>query len=131
MATRLSPEVERFLAEHVRSVEQLEVLLRLFAEPERLWTSADVAKELRIDPVSAARRLADLVKQELATPVEGGAEPAFRSSGAEAPAVAELARCYQSMRVSVIQAIYSRPAENIQLFADAFRLRRDDDGEKS
>jgi hypothetical protein len=38
----------------------------------------------------------------------------------------ELARHYQERRVAVITEIYSNPVKKVQTFADAFRLRRED-----
>jgi hypothetical protein len=128
MTSRLPPHVERFLVENVRSLEQLEILLLLHRAPERSWTAAEVAKELRIEPASAARRLEDLLVRGHAARAEG---EAFRGDGPEAlrSTIRDLAEAYETLRVTVIQVVYSRPAENIQLFADAFLIRKD--GEKS
>jgi hypothetical protein len=124
--SQIPAEVTRFILDHVGSVDQLEILLTLAAEPERSWTPPEVARELRIDAEVARRRMQEFVGQSLLTSRTGeefsiGEAPGLRKL------LSEVASSYASMRVSVIQTIYSRPAENIQLFAAAFRLRKRDE----
>ena len=45
-----------------------------------------------------------------------------------AKVVAAVADAYAERRYTVIDVIFSKPAERIRVFADAFRLRQDDDG---
>jgi hypothetical protein len=47
MRDRMSPDTRRFLAEEGGSVLQLELLLLLAREPDRVWTAAGLALELR------------------------------------------------------------------------------------
>ncbi len=60
MSSGISRAVEQFIHDNINSVEQLEVLLLLAADPQREWTATRVSQELRIQPESAANRLADL-----------------------------------------------------------------------
>ena len=46
----LSADVERFVAEHIHSVEQLEVLLLVQRTHPREWTAAQIVAELRTAP---------------------------------------------------------------------------------
>jgi hypothetical protein len=39
-----------------------------------------------------------------------------------------LAGCYNELRVTVVGVLYSRPVDRIRVFADAFRIRREDEG---
>lgn len=115
--------VRAFVAQHIDSVEQLEVLLLVRDHAERRWSADQVAAELRIDPRSAAQRLEDLRDVGLLA----GAEPAFSyrpRTPALADQTAELASMYQTHRVAIIAVIFSRPSERIRSFADAFRIRR-------
>lgn len=123
----LSADMLRFLARNISSVEQLEVLLLAEANPTRSWTAAEIARELRTNPASAARRLEDLTilgllriaaRDELAYAYAPEREELRR-------AVAELRRCYAERRVAVISAIYEpiSAADPIHDFADAFRIR--------
>jgi predicted ArsR family transcriptional regulator len=123
----LPPRVQRFLKQHIDSIEKLEVLLLLRANPSRPWTAAAVAGELRIMETSAAGRLEDLTVRGLLAD-EGGTPPSFRyapHTGEDAQAVTELASTYAQRRVSVITFIFSQPQDQLRSFANAFRLRKD------
>ncbi|OJT25875.1 hypothetical protein BO221_08525 [Archangium sp. Cb G35] len=124
------PEVvRRLIADHIDSVEQLEILLLLQQHPERSWTAESVARELRISPLSAGDRLKDMARSAILARVQGS-EAEYRyapESPDMAEAVAGLATAYSERRVTVINLIFSKPVDKIRTFADAFRLRRDDD----
>lgn len=113
------------MAEHIHSVEQLEVLLLLRGDPERQWTAEAVAVKLATLPQSAVDRLEDLARRGfLAKSGEG-----YRYDGSDRSrdaAVAELQEVYARRRVSLIGLIFSKPSETIRTFADAFRLRKED-----
>jgi len=118
--------VRRFVAVHIHSAEQLEVLLLLRARVDETWTAATVARELRIQPDSAANRLEDLHARDLLAREEGGTYRYAPQGGARA-AVDELADCYSRRKVSVISLIYSKPSDQVMTFADAFKFRRKKD----
>ncbi|MBF5043540.1 hypothetical protein FGE12_14175 [Aggregicoccus sp. 17bor-14] len=123
----LPPRVQRFIESHIDSIEKLEVLLLLRAQPGRTWTSAGVAQELRIMEASATGRMEDLCARGLLA-CEGGAPATYRfapASSEDAQAVTELAASYSTRRVSVISFIFSRPADRLKSFANAFRLKKD------
>ena len=123
----LPPRVQRFVKQHIDSIEKLEVLLLLRANPGRPWTAAAVAGELRIMETSAQGRLDDLTARGLLAH-EGGTPPSYRYapiSGEDAQAVTELASTYAQRRVSVITFIFSQPQDRLRSFADAFRIRKD------
>lgn len=125
----LPEDVRRFIADHIESVEQLEILLLLHHHGGRVWTAESVARELRIAPISAGERLEDLARASIVsrmqgTPVEYRYAPGSPNLDA---AVAGLATAYSERRVTVINLIFSKPVDKIRTFADAFRLRRDDD----
>lgn len=104
----LSEEVERFIAEHVDALEQLEILLLLRSQRTREFAPAEVTEELRLGPNSAPERLAGLAARGL---LRTRGEPArFRYAPESAETeriVGELARCYAERRVSVIARIFS------------------------
>lgn len=122
-------EVRAFIAEHIDSVEQVEVLLLLRRSGDREWTADAVSDELRTNPGSAAERLADLTARRLIAPAGGAPErPGYRyAPGTPAldQAVRGLDQAYAERRVSVINLIFSKPIDKIRTFADAFRLRKD------
>lgn len=120
-ASGLAEHVERFIRQHIDSVEKLEVLLFLRARRDEGWTPELVARELRIDALSARRRLEDLAARGFLAREEGG----FRYLGSSATVerdVEGLAHAYSERRVAVINFIFSQPSERISSFADAFRF---------
>ena len=128
MASGISKEVEQFIYDNINSVEQLEVLLLLAAEPQREWSAARVSQELRIQPESAANRLADLHSRGILDS-KPEAEPQYSykpRTKALQDAVSGLVRTYKERRVAVISLIFSKPTDNVRVFADAFRLKKED-----
>ena len=119
--------MRRLIAEHIDSVEQLEILLLLYQHPERSWTAESVARELRVSALSVTDRLKDMTQAGLLSRVEGSL--AEYRCAPESPKLAEavsgLATAYSERRVTVINLIFSKPVDKIRTFADAFRLRKD------
>jgi hypothetical protein len=128
-ASDLPEEVRRFIADHIDSVEQLEILLLLYQHPERTWDAESVARELRVAAGSAGERLEDMAHAGLLARKDGNpAEYRFAPESAElGDAVRGLSTAYSERRVTVINLIFSKPVDKIRTFADAFRIRRDDD----
>jgi hypothetical protein len=114
--------VERFIIEHISSVEQLEFLLLMRQHP-RPWTAEQLAKELRTSLASARAKIRDLTQHGLISP--SALADAFVYSPPEnmQTVITELARQYHERRVAIISTIYSKPAPDLQAFSDAFRLR--------
>ncbi|HEU4698292.1 MAG TPA: hypothetical protein VFS40_03880 [Gemmatimonadales bacterium] len=125
---RIPPEIDRFLAACIGSVEELELLLLLQEDPTRAWTADEAARALYSNPGSIAHRLARLHRSCLLVTEEGpGGHARYRFAPEDAPTtalVARLARIYRERRVAVITLLASRPLENIRAFTDAFRLGR-------
>jgi hypothetical protein len=120
-------ELRQFIAQNVESLAQMETLLLLFREPQREWTTADLARELYISSDMCEGIVVDLERRRLAARTEGGDR--WSASGGDADAhrrVEQLARYYRERRVAVITEIYSNPVKKVQTFADAFRLRREE-----
>ena len=122
----IPPEVKAFIAEHLVSVVQLETLLMLHRDPRRAWTANDVAAELKIDPAWAEAQLAALCDDGLAQCDAGARQYRFGpGSDADRAAITALAAAYVERRVTVISLIFSKPADSLKAFSDAFKLRRD------
>lgn len=125
----VSPEVRRFLADHIESVLELEALLLLAADPARRWTAADVARELRVDAAWAGPQLSRLCDRGVLQ-CESGPDPVFQFAP-RVPEfeqiVRELADAYITRRVTVISLIFAKPIDKLKSFADAFRIRREED----
>jgi hypothetical protein len=123
----LPETVRRLVANRLESLEMVQVLLLLHADPDRVWTSADVEGATALDEVSASRQLILLRQGGLLT-VEMASDATYRygATGDLARAVDDLKQCYQARLVDLASLIASRPRQRLQLFADAFRLRKDD-----
>ncbi len=125
----LPDEVRRLIVDHIESVEQLEILLLLYQQQGRTWTADEVARELRVAASSAGERLEELQRDAILSRVDGepGRYRYVPASSKLDEAVGGLATAYSERRVTVINLIFSKPVDKIRTFADAFRLRRDDD----
>lgn len=122
----IAPQLRDFIADHITSVAQLEILLLLKTNPTQSWTPAMMAKELRIDPKAAADTLADLRKDgflELQEPQ--GYRYAPRLPALDEGVIA-LAQAYLVRRVTIVGLIFSQPNRTIRAFSEAFRIRKDD-----
>jgi hypothetical protein len=127
----IAPDVERFIRQHINSVEQLEVLLFLRRTAPKDWTGDEVARELRRAPPSIARRFEDLRDRGLAAIVDADRRTyRFAPRDPEMKRVVSiLADTYATRHVSVISLIYAESVDSIRNFADAFRIyKKDKDG---
>ena len=127
MTEEFPADVRQFLAEHIDSVAQLEVLLLLKGDRERQWSADEVGKAVYSAPEMVAQLLSELQRHGLVAAGEGG-EPSYRYWPVT-PQLDEqagrLEEAYRDRRVAVITAIYSQPVDKVRTFADAFRLRKD------
>lgn len=118
--------VRRFIAGHIESVGQLEVLLLLRAAADKEWTTDEVARAVVTQRASAGGWLEQLRADGLVTL----ASERYRYSpptGDVERAIDELAESYAKYRVAVIGLIFSKPSEHVRDFPEAFRLRRPKD----
>jgi hypothetical protein len=121
--TGVPAPVRGFIASHIVSVSQLEVLLLLRAAADKEWTASEVARALVMQPEAAGGWLEDLRGRGLARESEG--RYAYAPLHAELNELVDgLAESYATYRVAVIGLIFGRPSEPVTRFADAFRIRR-------
>lgn len=122
MSAGITDGARRLIAEHIHSVEQLEVLLLLRATPEKAWSAAEVARALVSQADTAETRLIDLEQRGLISRGEDG----WRyDPGRREREVTQLAEAYGTRRVAVVGLIFSKPSDSVTSFSDAFRLRKD------
>lgn len=117
--------VADFLAEHIDSTPQLEALLLLQASPQTAYLSADIARELRIDPQWTEITLTRFASAGILEVNQGAFRYAPRTPQIN-QTIVDLAREYVHRRYSIISAIFSKPPESIRQFTDAFRFRKDE-----
>jgi len=121
----ITPSLKQFISRYVRSVEQVEILCLLGEDPAKIWTVAQVLRTIQSSDKSieacleAFRKDGFLISEGAGTFQFSPKSPELNS------AVLELIKAYRERRVTIVEAIYSKPADTIQDFADAFKLRKD------
>lgn len=122
------PDVRRFIVDHIHSVAQLEVLLLLQRDGDVAWTAEEVAREMRYPPGWAATQLVDYCRAGLVAEVPGE-ETRYRYAPSPrlAGAVEALADLYPRRRTTVTRLIFAPREDDVQLFSDAFRIRREEE----
>jgi hypothetical protein len=124
---KITPDIERLIAEHIESADQLDILLLLHSKPDRVWTARQVSEAVFTVPTAATMRLEQLVAAGfLAT--SGGGDPGYQYSPASAAlrtGADRLAAAYRANRVAVIQMVFQQPSDPVKSFSDAFRIRKD------
>ncbi len=125
MSERVPTDAQDLITKHIHSVAQLEVLLDLRRAGDDPVTVESVAHKHKVGGDMARDLLADLEGRGFLRETEAGFT--YSPSGSLARQVDALANAYQSYRVSIINLIFSKPSEGVQSFADAFRLRKDED----
>lgn len=126
--TDLPGSIRAFLARHIRSVEQLEILLLFARGPGAAWSSKKVYDTILSTPHSVERWLEEMTRSSL---LEKAPEPGtYRLSNNEdvITQTSLLAELYRISPVRVIETIYRRDTIAAQSFADAFKLKSTDSG---
>jgi hypothetical protein len=111
--------IQRCLA----SMDHVEVLLLLHEQPTRVRGVAQLARLARVDEPTASQVLETLVDADLVSSRDGGYR--FKPSPANNESVEQLAHAYHVRPVTLVRAIYSRPAP-VTSFSQAFRPRTDE-----
>jgi hypothetical protein len=126
-----SPEIParvlQFLAERIDTVPQLEAVLLLFEDPQRLWSEEELAGRIYVGRQVAATILQALQRQQLVTAESGAAvryryNPQWDPTGEVMP---EVAATYRRHLVPLATFIHSRASTAVREFARAFDLKKD------
>ena len=113
---------------HVTTMTHVEVLLFLRRDPSRSWRAADLPESVTGGSTETARRCLDEL-QGARLLVGSDGEDGYRYAPASdelRSATDELDAMYNQRPVTLVRALYSRPATAVRSFADAFRLRREE-----
>lgn len=121
----LSDEVLRFLRTWIASVWALELLLLLRRRRERAWKIEDLIRELRGSIGIVTTALGELQNADLVTAEPDGSFRYRPSTPELDDTVAAVAKAYADYPYAVSQAIFTAPSHKIQLFADAFRIKKE------
>ncbi|HRO67975.1 MAG TPA: hypothetical protein PL182_10460 [Pseudobdellovibrionaceae bacterium] len=123
------PDLKEFIASCFDSVGAIEVLLLLRADRSRKWAAEEVSRELRSNLTHVERQLERLRELGLLEVHDEGENRSYSfgpSSARSESLVNEMAVQFAVRRVTVINIIYeSKLSDKIQVFSDAFKLRKD------
>ena len=126
MPADLPDDLRRFIAEHLGSIVQLELLLLLAADARKPWSAEEAAKALYVSPEATLgfleqMRAQGLCQRENSDPIHYRFAP---SRPEHEQLTQDLAAVYKERRLTIINLIYASPVQKFQSFADAFRLRK-------
>ncbi|HYC49479.1 MAG TPA: BlaI/MecI/CopY family transcriptional regulator [Gemmatimonadaceae bacterium] len=128
--SEISGDVRTLIRERLVSMDHVEVVMRLREGEAELQTPAQLERSTRLGPHTVQRCLNDLVHGGLVRqePASNAYAYAPRTSRDRA-AIDELAALYNQRPVTLVKLIYEQPPTAVKSFADAFRLRDDDEEE--
>ena len=115
-------KVRHFIFEQIDSAEQLEVLLFLRQNQDKVWTSQEVSNELRSTPISVGSRLESLERLFLLEKSDKGYKYHPQSDELRAT-VDQLNEIYKVRRQKIFELIFS-PMKKAKHFADAFMVHK-------
>ena len=118
----LPHNVTVLVADCLSSITQLDLLLHLHATPDRTFGAEDLGRRMRLPARMVTGQLVDLAAAGLVTADEQGWR--FHAAGPRAGDVDDLAEAAARRRRAVQDLILAGPSDDVQLFSDAFRLRR-------
>jgi hypothetical protein len=124
---QIPPSVLQFIAERIDTVPQLEALLLLWENPQRVWTEEELAARIYVSRQNAAQILQALERRQLVTAEAAQAthyryNPQWDPSGQVMP---EVAAAYSRHLVPLATFIHSRASSAVREFARAFDLKKD------
>jgi hypothetical protein len=125
----ISPLVLTFLADHVSSLVQFQLLMLVAQTGERWWDATAAARELGVTPGAARAALDHLAKHNLLDiRITGDVRYQFRPGTDELrAAVLACAEQFRRAPLQMVAVVTGQGPKSIRDFADAFRIRRHDD----
>lgn len=110
--TSIPVDVQKFISEHIFTIERLDILLRLAEHPDKEWTVREVCTAFNIPPAIAIMRLTGLKTSDLVA--SRAAEETLYRYAPATPALRDTARrmmemCRTLPRMDLAQMIYGRP----------------------
>lgn len=106
------------------SVWALELLLVLYGDRDRIWTSDELVRELRSSEVVVAQSIKNLIACGLVVPEKDGRVRYGPASKAQDQLVHELEEEYRKKPTVIRRLIIQNPAEKLKTFAEAFMIKK-------
>ena len=125
----LPPEVVSFARTHLRSLNDLTALIQCVESTPRWWDAGTLARDTGLSASDARRSLDHLARGNLLDiKITGDVRYAF-SPGTDVLRDLALAfvAAFRSRPAAVLQLVAGSGRPSVRDFADAFRIRRDDD----
>ena len=120
----LSDDLIRFIHTSIPGIPFLETLLLLRTEPGRCWTVKAVSGRLYLSTVIADDLLKSLCAAGMA--VEGRSGFRYEPQSDELRQMIDrLSDSYRQDLIETTKVIHSRAGKNAQIFADAFKFKKD------
>jgi hypothetical protein len=125
-APDIPERVLQFLTEKIDSVPQLEALLLMWEDPQRLWSEDELAARIYVSKPVAAVVLQALQRHQLILVEQPTAQyrynPQWDPTGEVIP---EVAASYRRHLVPLATFIHSRASAAVREFARAFDFKKD------
>lgn len=118
-------ELQRFLSQYIRSVEQLEILCLLVENPDRAWSAQEVFKCIQSSQQSVTEGLHYFTGECFFTFDETSGFRFSPKTPELLQLISDLVKTYRQRRVTVVEWIYLMPSDPIRQFANAFKFRKD------
>lgn len=124
MNPQLPVRVRALIRDHIRSVGELELLLTLHSEPERLWSVDELCERLECPPSWAQLHL-DVMRDGGFVAPDGDGWRYAPADARRREAVDALDEAYRLHTREVLRFVFTRAGDDLRAFSDAFRVRRD------
>ena len=122
-APDVSQAVQSLINHHMPSIDHVAVLLALQSKPDEAHGSSELARQTRLERDVVERVLRELTASHLIG--RNGDRFQYAPAPGMRGTVDELAEMYRTKPVTLVRAVYERPARAVQSFAEAFRLRKE------
>jgi hypothetical protein len=129
MESALPAGVFGFVTAYVRNLDELHLLLALMHASDRWWDANSAARELNLTPQQAAAGLDHLARHNLLDiRIAGTVRYQFLPGNQELrDAAAACLEAYRRNPMALLQVVTGSARRSIRDFADAFRIRGNDD----
>ena len=125
----INATVRRFVVDHIDSVEQLDVLIFVLMHAEKSWNFSEISLELRSTEASIRRRAQSLVDCKVLAPEALEAQTLRYSpfSPEINLAVQETAAAYRVHQYKIMDLIFGKKVDALNIFADSFRIKKEEE----
>lgn len=101
--------------------------MRLYEAHGEPLTAMELERGARLGPQTVARCATELVRAHLASHDAASSSYRYAPANEDRPAVDELSTLYHQRPVTLVKLVYAQPPSSVKSFADAFRIRDDED----